>query len=112
MPSDWQTITLFANAPEKPALGAPCNGCGVCCAAEPCPVSLALLWPHRRPCRALEWHADQQRYLCGILRQPTDYLSYLPKVANPWLRRLTARWIAANTQCDADIRAEITLPPT
>lgn len=50
-----QIITIHADAPAKPALGQACNGCGVCCAAEPCPVSLALLWPHQAPCRALIW---------------------------------------------------------
>lgn len=109
MRDHWQTITLYADAPKKPVLGAPCNGCGVCCAAEPCPVSLALLWPHRHPCRALEWHAKQQRYLCGMLRQPSDYLPWLPAFANALLRRLIARWIAANSQCDSDIREEMRL---
>lgn len=27
-------------APEKPEEGAPCNGCGFCCAAEPCGLAV------------------------------------------------------------------------
>ena len=40
--SEWQTIHLHRDAPPKPAVGAPCNGCGVCCAAAPCPASLLI----------------------------------------------------------------------
>jgi len=38
-----RTIAIHAAAPAKPALGEPCNGCGVCCAAEPCPVGMFAL---------------------------------------------------------------------
>jgi len=68
-----QTITIHAQAPHKPALGETCNGCGVCCAAEPCPVSLALLWPHQAPCRALIWSDQTQRYLCGMVCEPARF---------------------------------------
>ena len=33
-----QIVHLHRDAPPKPAPGAPCNGCGVCCAAETCPA--------------------------------------------------------------------------
>ncbi|VEB40852.1 Uncharacterised protein [Chromobacterium violaceum] len=32
-----QVVWLKAEAPAKPPPGLPCNGCGVCCAAAPCP---------------------------------------------------------------------------
>ena len=46
----WQTIHLYRDAPPKPAVGAPCNGCGVCCAAAPCPASLLIFSRRREPC--------------------------------------------------------------
>lgn len=98
-----QTITIHASAPSKPALGQACNGCGVCCAAEPCPVSLALLWPHQTPCKALIWSEAKQRYLCGMVSSPAQFLRWLPGRFNVAASRLFKRWIAADTVCDADV---------
>ena len=97
-----QTITINVKAPHKPALGQACNGCGVCCAAEPCPVSLALLWPHQAPCRALIWSETEYRYLCGMVSHPSQFLRWLPSRFNLAASRLFKRWIAADTVCDAD----------
>lgn len=98
-----QTIIIHAQAPAKPALGQPCNGCGVCCAAEPCPVSLAMLWPHQTPCRALIWQESTQRYVCGMVSEPARFLSWLPQRFNHLASQWFKRWIAANTACDADV---------
>ena len=35
-------VWLHAEAPPKPAEGAPCNGCGLCCLAEPCPLGVLV----------------------------------------------------------------------
>lgn len=88
-----QTIHIHPDAPPKPAWGAPCNGCGVCCLAEPCP--LGVLWSRRRhgACAALRWSDEHQRYLCGAL-------------AVPWLAPLARRWIAAGQGCDATLSVE------
>ena len=101
-----QIIQIHALAPAKPALGEPCNGCGVCCAAEPCPVSLALLWPHQAPCKALIWHDVENRYLCGMVMQPSNYLVWLPIFADKFASKLFKRWIVADTNCDADVSIE------
>ncbi|HWU65834.1 MAG TPA: hypothetical protein VNZ84_02420 [Methylophilus sp.] len=98
-----QIITIHALAPQKPPLGTTCNGCGICSAAEPCPVSLALLWPHQTPCKALLWNAEEQRYLCGMVSQPARFLRWLPGRLNNSASRLFRRWIAADTVCDADV---------
>ena len=87
MPMTAQTIRLHRDAPTKPALAAPCNGCGVCCAAEPCP--------------ALEWHDD--RYRCGLLARPRHYLPWLPARWNDLARRLLGRWLAAGKGCDSAV---------
>lgn len=98
-----QIIIIHADAPAKPALGQACNGCGVCCAAEPCPLSLTLLWPHQAPCRALIWNEAEQRYFCGMVSDPAQFLRWLPSRFNLAASRLFKRWIAADTVCDADV---------
>ncbi|MFZ6770871.1 hypothetical protein ACO0LM_27775 [Undibacterium sp. Di26W] len=104
-------IWLKADAPMKPAVGQACNGCGVCCAAEPCPVARFFLWQLRDSCRALEWHADVLQYRCGMLRQPSVYLPWLPAIWQTWFARRVRRWIAAGTACDSDaLVASGTLP--
>lgn len=103
MKSSLQTITIHAQAPQKPALGAACNGCGICCAAEPCPVSLALLWPHKTPCRALVWSDAQQRYWCGMVSEPSRFIRWLPQNLDAFARRIFKRWIAADTACDVAV---------
>jgi hypothetical protein len=80
-----RVILIHPQAPPKPAPGRPCNGCGVCCAAEPCPVGMLLSLKRRGACRALRW--DGTRYRCGAMLRA------------PWL----ARWISAGSGCDSDL---------
>jgi hypothetical protein len=84
-----QTIRIHAAAPAKPAEGAACNGCGVCCLAEPCPIGVLASARRQGACRALRWNATGARYRCGLM-------------AVPMLRRLVKRWIAAGQGCDSD----------
>lgn len=95
-----QVIMLHTRAPTKPEQGKPCNGCGACCASEPCPVSLALLKQHQAPCVALEWHEQDKRYYCGMVTAPSHYLKWLPRRANRLASKAFKRWIAANQACD------------
>ena len=94
-----QTIHLHRNAPRKPAADAPCNGCGVCCAAEPCPVGSLRFLRRRGPCPALEWHGDL--YRCGLLARPRHYLQWLPRRWEGTAHRLLRRWIASGLGCDS-----------
>ena len=50
-------IYLQPEAPPKPALGAACNGCGVCCAWQPCPLGVLVSGRRQGACRALWWSA-------------------------------------------------------
>jgi hypothetical protein len=88
-------IRIHALAPTKPVPGAACNGCGVCCLAEPCPVGMLLSLRRVGPCRALRWRQDSDeaaaRYRCGLM-------------ANRVMRPLVARWIAAGQSCDSDAK--------
>ncbi len=94
-----RVIHLHALAPRKPATGAACNGCGLCCAAEPCPLGMLLSRRRHGACVALQWSADDGRYHCGALAQPSKWLPWLPP---NWSRRLVRRWIAAAQGCDSD----------
>jgi hypothetical protein len=95
-------VHLLAVAPPKPAIGAPCNGCGVCCALEPCPVARFLLGVRAGPCRALVWDEGAARYHCGMVCAPSTHLPRLPVMLAPLAARLCRRWIAAGSGCDCD----------
>lgn len=90
-------------APAKPAPGAPCNGCGVCCLAEPCPLGMLVSRRRRGACVALRWDAPRQRYDCAMVTDPASVLPggrFVSRIA-PVLSRLARRWIAAGRGCDA-----------
>ena len=103
-----QRIWLQHAAPAKPTPGAPCNGCGVCCAAAPCPLSRLLLGHRQGACPALQWQAADTRYGCGLLLAPRHYLRWLPATAAPLFQRLARRYLAIGHGCDAyvEVRPE------
>ena len=90
----WKSVVLVRAEPEapvKPAFGAPCNGCGLCCLAEPCPAGVLASGRRHGACAALRWDAGGRRYRCGVV-----------DAAPGPLARLARRWIAAGSGCDAD----------
>jgi hypothetical protein len=105
MSSHWQVIHLHREAPAKPEFGAPCNGCGVCCASEPCPLGMVLSGRRSGACAALRWNDSQARYLCGALVAPRDVLPRRLAMFAPLLSKLAARWISAGSGCDASLAA-------
>jgi len=102
-----QIVTLPSEAPDKPALGAPCNGCGLCCAAELCPLGRVMFGKSRGPCPALVWQAAERRHVCGLATKPAAHLRRLPGFLAPLFARLARRWISAGSGCDSDVTAEI-----
>ena len=100
-------------APAKPALEEPCNGCGVCCLAEPCPLGMVLSRKRTGACDALVWVASAATYRCGAVTEPQEVLQRaLPAVLrtlrdplSPALTRLAVRWIAAGTGCDCKLES-------
>lgn len=108
MSGNDRIIHLRVEAPSKPALGAPCNGCGVCCATEPCPLGILLSRRRHGACVALRWDDDQARYVCGALSTPAEVLPVWLRTLAPLLTRAAPRWIAAGRGCDAALE---TLPP-
>ncbi|MDP3253398.1 MAG: hypothetical protein Q8M77_15945 [Hydrogenophaga sp.] len=100
-----QVIHIQAEAPAKPALGAPCNGCGVCCLSEPCPLGRVISRRRLGACDALRWDGDGKIYRCGALVDTEAVLGLRWRWAAPVLRRLARRWIAAGVGCDATLEA-------
>lgn len=96
-----RVIHIEPAAPPKPPVGAPCNGCGVCCLAEPCPVGVLLSRRRRGACTMVLWADGQGRYLCGALVRVQSWPAGLARPATALLRR----WIAAGAGCDAEWEA-------
>jgi len=111
MPNTNTIIHIFPEAPAKPPLDAPCNGCGVCCLIEPCPLGVLRSGRRHGACNALLWQADLRQYRCGAIIAPDDVLkNRLPRmlklsvpglawVLTGWARR----WVAAGTGCDCSV---------
>jgi hypothetical protein len=97
-----QTLTLHADAPPKPVQGEPCNGCGICCAAERCPVAWLFLPLGRAPCTALEWDEEARRYRCGMVANAAKYVGWLPRRWEAQASRWFAYRVAAGKGCDFD----------
>ena len=102
---EWQVVHIHPAAPAKPALGAPCNGCGVCCLAEPCPVGIVVSRRRTGACVAVRWDEPQQLYRCGMVEDPLRQLGWrrAPRGFSAWLGRRLRRWIAAGAGCDASL---------
>lgn len=98
-----QVIHVHLEAPAKPPEGQVCNGCGVCCLAEPCPMGRWLSGRRTGACRALGWDEAGRRYRCGALDDPRRWLPFVPPA---WARVLARRWISAGRGCDCSFEAQ------
>lgn len=114
MSKKQQVILIHPDAPSKPAPGRPCNGCGVCCLLEPCPLGVGLSGRRHGACTAVRWNAEARQYRCGALSTPADVLQHvlpgplrrLAPVLAPGLARLAKRWIAVGKGCDSTVELE------
>ncbi|MEO8542472.1 MAG: hypothetical protein ABI434_02760 [Burkholderiaceae bacterium] len=114
MPDARRTIAIQPLAPAKPQWGAPCNGCGVCCLSEPCPVGMVVSRRRQGACAALHWDEAGKRYRCGAIEQPERVLRrVLPRplrmfagLLAPLLASVARRGIAVGTGCDCDLDLE------
>lgn len=101
-----QVVFWHRDAPPQPAFGAPCNGCGLCCLAEPCPLGMVVSRRRSGPCAALRWipadiPGSPGRYVCGMVADPAAVTGWRRAWALRWMARLARRWIAAGQGCDA-----------
>lgn len=116
MEHSQHTIYIHPEAPTKVPMGAPCNGCGVCCLYAPCPLGVVLSGRRTGACDALRWDAALARYRCGAIEAPPAVTLTLPKGLR-WLapafalavRRLGPRWIAAGAGCDSSLEVMVPL---
>jgi hypothetical protein len=99
-----QIIHIHPVAAAKPAWGEPCNGCGVCCAAEPCPVGMLVSLRRHGACKALLWNAAESRYRCGMVSEPQRFVK--PRWLAGGVARIAMRMIAAGRGCDCDLVVE------
>jgi hypothetical protein len=124
MPRDHQVIHIHPEAPPKPPEGAPCNGCGVCCLAEPCPVGMIVSRKRRGACTALVWSEATSlapaHYQCGLMLRamgpgsahrsgetPSCTSAAVSAAITATWRRLWLAWvrrlISAGRGCDASL---------
>ncbi|HWT54024.1 MAG TPA: hypothetical protein VN066_04390 [Rhodocyclaceae bacterium] len=101
-----QIIHLHPAAPDKPAEHAPCNGCGVCCASEPCPMGILVSRKRKGACAALVWNDQTRQYRCGLIETPRRYLAPGLRWLAPALKRLAHRYISAGSGCDCSLVVE------
>lgn len=109
---EW--IEIHPLAPPKPHEGEPCNGCGVCCLAEPCPLGILLSRKRCGACDALQWDNDRGLYRCGAISQPLAVVDRQFGAWPRWLRRplasliglLAPRWISRGSGCDSDLQID------
>ena len=65
-----RVIHIEPGAPTKPREGEACNGCGVCCLSDPCPLGALLSKSRTGACHAVQWDAAASIYRCGALVAP------------------------------------------
>lgn len=103
--TDILTLIHTTPAPAKPDHGAPCNGCGLCCAAEPCGVAVMMIGadPEHGPCPALEH--DGGKFVCGLIVKPSRHSSQVHPWADELVGQMVAATLGAGRGCDSDAPA-------
>ena len=104
-------IQIHSQAPAKPAWGEACNGCGVCCLLEPCPVGVLVSRRRRGACAALRWQQSDGRYRCGVLTDTQRYTRLTWPLVNKLFARLMRRMIYAGRGRGCDAQVEVSFAP-
>lgn len=108
---DSRIIHIQPAAPPKPALGQPCNGCGLCCLLEPCPLGMLVSRRRRGSCAALMWIEEGGRYQCGMIKAPGRFVPLTGARMAGWVARVARHLISSGKGCDADLQTEALLKP-
>ena len=66
-----ELATVFPIKAIKPEFGSQCTGCGLCCLAEQCSLSVSIFGEHPR-CPALR--DDGDRYSCSLIVDPASVM--------------------------------------
>lgn len=83
----------------KPKYGQACNGCGLCCQLELCPIGAALFNRWEGPCPALQ--EVDKGYGCGLIIDPAKYAPVPAMVHGKQKLSQAATWLnAAGVGCD------------
>lgn len=109
-PQPPTVILLQPEAPAKPAVGAACNGCGLCCAWQPCPLGVVVSGRRHGACAALWWSEADRQYRCAMVSGARRLWPRLPGLAERALQRLARRWIAAGVGCDCSAEVDTSAP--
>ena len=105
------TIPIHPLAPDKVPEGAACNGCGVCCLFEPCPVGILLTGRRSGACSAVRWNDAIGQYRCGAIVATREVLvqalphgsHWMAALLTPLMRRAAMRWISVGSGCDSQL---------
>ena len=89
---------VAAGPPKKPPEGTACNGCGLCCAVQLCPLAVEFIVDAAAPCPAMEF-ADG-RFWCGLARRPSRYFG-IPVSGTRLIRALVHAELSIGEGCDA-----------
>jgi hypothetical protein len=84
---------------EKPKKGEACNGCGVCCIAEQCPVSI-VVFGEKSLCPALK--REDSGYFCDLTRNSGQYLNLDQDWKQEWMNKHFAELIGVGVGCDSE----------
>lgn len=88
----------MTDGPAKPLYGQPCNGCGLCCLMEQCPISVEVFGPSA-VCPALE-SLPAGGFTCGLIARPRHYLeAKTPELAD-LMGETFGVMLGAGTGCD------------
>ncbi len=82
-------------APEKPEEGAPCNGCGFCCAADPCGLAVEFLDATAGPCPAMNSTASTGtglRKSCSTGRKTTPATAGIAELKGRTIKSLSGEF--------------------
>lgn len=94
---------LSIGLPAKPAYGQPCNGCGMCCIAVQCPISIAL-FGDSDVCPALTEAGNA--LACGLMIDTGAYVPDMTRWGGKVLTEAFALMIGSGIGCDGLLEGE------
>lgn len=87
---------------EKAPYGQPCNSCGRCCAAGPCPLGRVIFGQERGLCPALVTIRGTGKYFCGLVVAAPSFLpAAVARCGRIQTQSAAAFIISAGLGCDA-----------